>query len=231
MSAPAIGQRRRWVPGPSAQVDWSDPLAQQLGNLVSGFGCDLAAGPTTRTGVPVRGRTDIGEAFYVTGGASIDTTPHVPYAHNGTAATAYSVHIVFRPVTWPGSFTPIIDGSSGSRDVSVFAGTGGNLSFISIGGGSPGTATTAMAVGGTWGFTITGTAAGVVTYYVNGARVGGSTTTNGTCPAQSFTIGRNGSGGGNNADMHVSMFGAWRRELAPAEVARLHADPFCMLRS
>lgn len=72
MAAPAIGRRTRWAPGPSAQIDWSHPLAAGLVSFVTLGNCvDHVTGHQ-----PTVVGTDHGSTIYGQGATTFSSTAY-----------------------------------------------------------------------------------------------------------------------------------------------------------
>ena len=132
-------------------LDWSG--FGRNGSVVGGV---WAAGPA-------------GVGVYCTGGNYCSTAP----ASLNIAAGDFTVAILFRPRTWPGAYTALVDkGHNDAREFALFTTTGGDLNYYSIGGiNNDCSIATSMPAGGLWMLTVTrrGSAA---SFYVNGKAAG-----------------------------------------------------------
>ena len=188
-------------------LDWSG--FGRNGSVVGGV---WAAGPA-------------GVGVYCTGGNYCSTAP----ASLNIAAGDFTVAILFRPRTWPGAYTALVDkGHNDAREFALFTTTGGDLNYYSIGGiNNDCSIATSMTAGGLWMLTVTrrGSAA---SFYVNG-KAAGQLSSNGVAAAgDAMVLGYNSSGGGVHADADYYCNYIWNRALSAAESLQLYADPYAL---
>jgi hypothetical protein len=229
----AIGQRTRWLPPVTAQIDWAHPLSKGLVISMTADPVDHCGVGATRTGTVPPATTALGRAGYCTGGASIDSQYTASVVGPSTAPVPSTVRLIFRAVSWTGSFATLVDkGSGGNRDIGLFVDTSGNLSYAMFGGrGTGSTMPLGMTAGGTYDLVVSFDGGSTITGYVNGVRKG-TLTVGGTSAAVTapLVVGRNPSGGGTNGDLNFTLAQVWTRALSATEVAALAAEPFQMLR-
>jgi hypothetical protein len=199
--APMLGVTGNRLP------DWSG--YRRNGSVVNGV---WAAGPA-------------GVGVYCTGGNYCSTAP----ASLNVAAGDFTVAILFRPRTWPGAYTALVDkGHSDAREFALFATTGGDLNYYSIGGiyGDCSIATS-MTAGGLWMLTVTrrGTA---VSFYVNGRITGQLSSSGVAATGDAMDLGYNSSGGGVHGDADYYCNYLWNRAISTAEALQLYADPYAL---
>jgi len=171
-----------------------------------------------------------GPATYCTGGSAV----LVPDAGN-IAAGDFSVRVVHRPRTWPGSFNALfVKGSpaTNARELSLYVGSGGDLDYANIGGSDiPVSVATGMAGGGLYDFVLTRSGS-TCTAYVDGAAKGTFTNAGTTAAPAPLSLGGTPGGSGTNYDGEYHLFQMWAgRCLSAAEVRDLHSpDLFSVLR-
>ena len=240
MSAPAIGLRPRWAPGPSAVIDWSHPLAQGLRHCIRPIGAkvvDLVTGrDLTVDTAATTGVTQFGRALRSSGAA---TGAYLPL----TSAPPYPLSF-----TWVGD-ADCTAATSGAGLLAFAYGTSGGWSTspvpyiygLDYGGGSltgPPVSGSAF-VGGLFTTTsrMTGVASatmvtGSARLYVNGLLVA-STTPSLTDPTSTNFVGL-GFNRYSEATRSQSATGSLglvhSRVLSANEVAALAADPFQIFR-
>lgn len=250
MAAPTIGRRPRWAPGPTAQIDWSHPLAQGcVAYVLPAYAADLARQPVSVTGT-----------FH-----GIYSTP----SPLGVGASGFSAAFTYETVGV--TAVPIVGDVSKSVITGVFhgvtavpGGTGApiyaergsvgnpiaNLLLSSTAGpgvlrlvwrdnggtliNQDGTVTVCNGVAhvASWNRTSTTTFEMWVDGALDSSVTSGAMTTTFSEATLSHRIG--GDVGDNTAEFSsgtiVAVILHRNRSLAPAEVAQLHSDPFCFLR-
>lgn len=242
MPAPAIGQRRAWVPGPNAAVDWSHPLTFRLSFLVwvaggafhgtrratamgsnravssSGYGAALRAATDNSTGIASFG---INDALYMptsTGGGFTA----VVVGNIRTPASGSRQFLCYESSSFNGGWGLFVD----TAGVGAFAVKTTNPVYVTLSGGSLGAgnaaAVTAM-VHNAGNQTLEG--------WSNG-RLVASTAMALMVTSQNSTALRVGADrvDAQSSQSDISMIAIWQRALTGAEHAQLAADPFCMLR-
>jgi hypothetical protein len=237
MSAPIIGQRQRWAPPSTAQVDWSHPLAAGLAFAA------ICCQPSTFVNVVSRARSAASATVASASpwGASYDPStsgsmvsfddPSAP-ASNGWTATmlckvnSYSSGHLF---TRRSSYS-----ASGNNFAIVTHGSSGFCWYKSNLFGDRAVAVSGYAPTGRWAvYVVTSNGSDLVSFYRDGALYSAAAPLGGTAALGSGTgiawrigaIDSNAERG--NADIAACFF--HNRELTAAEVAQL-ADPFCFLR-
>lgn len=194
---------------------FAEGAGTRYANSAAAFGATAAGAPAWKPG-----------GLSVSGGASANIPQHANYA-----AGDFSVRVIHTPASYSGGYTALFDKgvSNSSRELSVFLDTGGNVSYLDVGGtGMSPILPTSMATGKVWDFVLTrkGTAC---TAYVNRAAAG--TFVNAgvlACPTL-LCLGGNPSTGGSNYAGVYSLVQIWQsRALSAAEVASLYVAPYQM---
>ncbi len=189
-------------------IDWSGYRGN--GSVVSGV---WAAGPA-------------GVGVYCTGGNYCSTVP----GSINVAAGDFTVAILFRPRTWPGAYTALVDKghNNPSREFSLFATTSGDLNYYGIGGNYDDCSiATSMTAGQVWMLTVTRRGS-AVSFYVNGKVAGQLSSSGVAAGGDAMVLGCNSSGGGMNADADYYCNYLWNRAFSVAEAFQLHADPYAL---
>lgn len=242
MAAPAIGLRPRWAPGPGVQVDRSHPMSQGLVAWITGDGGlveRVSRRPLTRVGAPALTASMYGASQGLTGvgdnggyldisaaGDELQLQPPLSLAFVGAqVATPDNSSALWGAIHNNADSNPYNSWSLGVNYDQAYALYGNNGgSFSSLTG-----ATSAATHRGPLVLAATITPS-VRNLWVNGVRE--STASGWSSIAYGGTarlilgcyLGSSRATGAVAAAAY-----AWRRELTPAEVAALSADPFCFL--
>lgn len=229
MSAPAIGRRAQWAPGPNAKVDWSHPLAQglthcQLGSveLVTGRQVTITGNATIENGIKspgtgsqsgssIRGRvpaeyaatTPFSILCYATTGAYVDLASWWGIGTTNTPAAGFGAKRGFLSYQNNIYFWGII----ADVGTSVAFPTDGKPHLVGV------------------------VASSSEVFGVVDSNIG----TGVTRPAALVdlddgyvvALGHHSAGNSPNGIFHIGF--AFARQLDTREVAELYADPFCML--
>ena len=241
MSAPAIGLRPRFSPGPDAEVDWSHPLAQGLLALhipLVDQAIDLVGNANmTRSGSPSRGSGAFGEGQYG-GGALAGSEYTLPTDSRLRINAPYSIMWAGHHVSTPTAAVPLYGVVHNRTDASPYLCYALSVQpqltlYQNRGGGLAQTVAASSATLGAHVYVGTNDLSGNVYVYDNGALAasntigGGSSISYGSTSLISFGVQPATSRQTNS----TSNIGAvWNRMLSANEVAQLAADPFCMLR-
>jgi hypothetical protein len=144
-------------------------------------------------------------------------------------AQAATLRIIHNP-NYSASFSSVVDAgtSGGSRDLSIFLDTNGNIDYQGYADTNYSTTfSTGMAKGSWWDFvtTINGTS-GAVIYYVNGAQIGTLSGSGFSAVSAPAYFGNNISTGGVSYVGAYALVQYWNRILSAQEIAALHTDPW-----
>ena len=180
-------------------------------------------------GTPTWRHGKTGPGGYGTGGVGFAIASHAPTLwHQGS----FTARILFKPVTWVvGDFNNILEhatGFGGSRGLSVYCNTSGNLDFLAVNGGAAAASVTlGMTAGGEYDFVITYALGGDATFYVNGISKGTVTPAAPSAVGACSTIlGSDWSSAGNHPDVVYFAHQVWNRVLTTQEIAYLAANPY-----
>lgn len=239
MPSPVIGVRPGWGLTSGESIDRAHPLAVGLVDYILG---DRPVPIDLVTGASPTLRVNPATMTPIYGGLGIDTDA------GGFAWSTAAKPLVNVPLTAHAVFRRV---GSGRNNLVGYGGGGAgvgwrwaednvgapNSMLCTFGGVADYNITNALS-GVSAGsvvratLTISGTSA---IAYLDGGRFRGTATV-GTMGTGVFTgtcygVASNGSGSWDNIMTEpIAMVAVWRRALSPAEVAVLHADPFCMLR-
>jgi hypothetical protein len=183
---------------------------------------------STITGAPTRVISSIGYGVGVVSGAAVN----IPRREN-LAAGDFTVRVIHRPNVLTGGYRSLFDCYSSARELSVFLGTTGDISYDTIGGDAAcltgAAASTGMATGSIWDFVITRKGSGgslVLSSYVNGALKGTTANSGFSSVGGAMSLGNNTSGGGDHYDGTYFFYGWMPRCATAVEVANWYSDPY-----
>lgn len=228
MAAPAIGLRPRFAPNPAtARVDWSHPLAQglmfyALGGIDLVTRAALSPQPAASTASPTRSGPAVGGGIIA--GSTLPSTTFPTARCSMFAVASYGAGTGYES-------TVAFHGSSTGAGL-LFDRSNGRLTYL-----NRAIAVHDLATGLSRNtvYTIGSTCAGnggTIVGYIDGNRQ--STATLGTMnpvTTGSYWLLATDNGNLAAADSRLTCGGIWNRVLSDAEMAQVHADPFCMLRS
>lgn len=229
MAGIAIADRKLWSPGPSATIDPAHPLAAHLLHLVGGSGYDYAQRfmPTSYA-LSERGQ------WMTTNSVSAAGLILAPRPRN-IAGGNFTVSILCRllpSATFQNSSYCMLfgtrNGGGSTGEAAIFVDSTGAISGFDIGGGFVGGVTGSLVGTGAFTLCTLRRAGNVFSALANAVVLGTSTSTNGALDSTPMRV------GGGDAycvnGLQIRFFGTWTRYLDDHEIARLVADPFCMLR-
>lgn len=240
MSAPAIGLRPGWAPGPNVTVDWSHPLAQGLvffwlasarRDIVRDLVPATLAGTevATRYGVGLRNTGDV--ATWSAGATADLNFTTAPFSVLGIASTSIVTGAAaYATVIGRGNYVAENNNQGYYLQMRPFGDARPGLSLVAFNNNAAGsyandnsgnndyTSDVAYVLGGSNG------PAGK-NNYVNGQLTGSATQATVAATSSPLVIT---TGSGNITSVMAAI---WSRQLTPADFASLAADPFQMLRS
>lgn len=248
MAAPAIGRRPRWAPGAGAEIDWSHPLAAGLETFVVP---SLLVDLTGRRSVAVVGAVKLADPKAVGNGASgfVAASAYLTVGPSsspivGPLANATITGVYTAPNTGAGNDHSIYcERAATGNDIAklTYASAGGTLNCAQAAwrndAGTLINLPSTIAVGDGLVHATSNIRRATTTCEIWDDGKLGASTTNGAMTTAFTNAGISNRIGVDLQDTSGAFPGTVHavilhsRALSAGEVAQLHADPFCMLRS